>query len=67
MTAWYHRDLTQGMDGVDIRALQLLLKVQVTGVYDDATERKVRGLRRLWDLPGHGVDEAFARRLGDLR
>lgn len=66
MTSWYHRPLKHGDEGVDVRALQILLRVRMTGVYDHATEVKVRGMRRLWDLPGTGVDQRFADRLGEL-
>lgn len=65
---WYSRPLKPGDQGDDVRAVQLLLRAEPTGFYDDATTRRVRGYRSLKGLPARGdVDERLARELGELR
>lgn len=65
--SWYSRRLRPGDQGDDVRALQLLLRAEPTGVYDDQTAQRVRGYRTLRRMPGHGVDDHLAELLGELR
>lgn len=65
--SWYTRPFGLGDQGEDVRAVQLILRAEPTGVYDDATAQKVRGYRRLAGLPGTGVDKFLAQHLGEMR
>lgn len=65
---WYSRPLRPGDQGDDVRAVQLLLRAEPTGYYDDETTRRVRGYRSIRKLPIRGdVDERLAAELGELR
>jgi peptidoglycan hydrolase-like protein with peptidoglycan-binding domain len=66
--SWYTRDLALGDQGEDVRTVQLLLRAEPTGVYDDQTRAKVRGYQTLRQLRRTGrVDEITAITLGELR
>jgi peptidoglycan hydrolase-like protein with peptidoglycan-binding domain len=66
--SWWTRPLTLGDQGEDVRAVQLLLRVEPTGVFDEATRAKVRGYQTLRQLGRTGrVDETTAIYLGELR
>lgn len=66
--SWYSRRIRVGDQGDDVRAVQLLLRAEPTGYYDDATAMKVRGYRQLRGLEPRGdVDERLAALLGELR
>jgi hypothetical protein len=66
--AWYSRPLKPGDQGEDVRVVQLLLRAEPTGYYDELTTRRVRGYRMLRGLPPKGdVDDELARLLGELR
>jgi peptidoglycan hydrolase-like protein with peptidoglycan-binding domain len=66
--SWYARDLTLGDQGEDVRTVQLLLRCEPTGVFDDATRAKVRGYQTLRQIKRTGrVDEITAIHLGELR
>ncbi len=65
---WYVRDLGLGDQGEDVRTVQLLLRVEPTGVFDDSTRAKVRGYQTLRQIGRTGrVDEVTAIYLGELR
>jgi peptidoglycan hydrolase-like protein with peptidoglycan-binding domain len=68
--SWYTRDLAVGDQGEDVRTVQLLLRCEPTGVYDDNTRAKVRGyqtLRQIQTGRSGRVDEVTAIHLGELR
>lgn len=66
--SWFARPLRIGDQGEDVRVVQLLLRCEPTGVYDDATAARVRGYRALRRLPlGTGVDDLVATCLGEIR
>ena len=66
--SWYSRPLTLGDQGEDVKTVQFLLRLEPTGVYDDATRAKVRGYQTLRQLTRTGrVDEVTAIYLGELR
>jgi peptidoglycan hydrolase-like protein with peptidoglycan-binding domain len=66
--SWYARDLVLGDQGEDVRTVQLLLRCEPTGVFDDATRAKVRGYQTLRQIKRTGrVDEITAIHLGELR
>lgn len=66
--SWYSRPLRVGDQGDDVRAVQLLLRAEPTGYYDEATARRVRGYRSLRGLPVRGdVDDRLASTLGELQ
>jgi peptidoglycan hydrolase-like protein with peptidoglycan-binding domain len=57
-----------GDQGEDVRTVQLLLRCEPTGVFDDATRAKVRGYQTLRQIKRTGrVDEITAIHLGELR
>lgn len=65
---WYSRDLKPGDQGEDVRIVQLLIRAEPTGYFDDATTRRLRGYQRLRGLrPTGRVDETTANYLGELR
>ncbi len=64
---WFNRDLHIGMDGEDVRSLQLCLGLARTGIFDEATATAVRGAQRGSGLRPTGlVDRATADLLGSL-
>lgn len=66
--SWYVRPLGPGDQGEDVRVVQLLLRVEPTGVYDDTTRARVRGYQTLRRVQRSGrVDEPTAVLLGELR
>lgn len=66
--SWYTRPLALGDQGEDVRTVQMLLRVEPTGVFDDATRAKVRGYQTLRQIRRTGrVDEITAIHLGELR
>jgi peptidoglycan hydrolase-like protein with peptidoglycan-binding domain len=66
--SWYSRPLRLGDQGDDVRALQLLLRAEPTGYYDEQTAMRVRGYRSIRGLPARGdVDDRLAEQLGELR
>lgn len=65
---WFTRKFGIGDQGEDVRAVQLLLRAEPTGVFDDQTAARVRGYRRLCGLGASSiVDADLAKRLGELR
>lgn len=65
---WYSRPLSLGDQGEDVRTVQLLLRLEPTGVYDEPTRAKVRGYQTLRQLRRTGaVDELTAIYLGEIR
>lgn len=68
MPSWFTRPLRPGDQGDDVRTVQLLLRAEPTGFYDDATARRVRGYRVLRGLPPRpDVDDKLSMLLGELR
>jgi len=66
--SWYRRPLKPGDQGEDVKIVQLHLRAEPTGFYDEATTRRVRGYRKLRGLPVRGdVDERLAALLGEIR
>lgn len=66
--SWFTRAFGIGDQGDDVRAVQLLLRAEPTGVFDDQTAGRVRGYRRLCGLGRSSlVDVELAQRLGELR
>lgn len=66
--SWYVRPLGVGDQGEDVRVIQLLLRCDPTGVFDDQTRAKVRGYQTLRQIGRTGrVDEVTAIYLGELR
>ncbi len=66
--SWYVRDLTLGDQGEDVRTIQLLLRLEPTGIFDAETRAKVRGYQTLRQIGRSGrVDEVTAIYLGELR
>jgi hypothetical protein len=66
--SWYSRPLRLGDQGQDVLAVQLHLRADPTGYYDQDTARRVRGYRALRQLPIRSdVDERLAAELGELR
>lgn len=63
--SWFIRPLRRGDSGWDVLTVQHRLRVEPTGVYDHATDAKVNGLRRIYQLPGEGLDERLAQRIGE--
>ena len=66
--SWFTRPFGPGDQGEDVRALQLLLRAEPSGYYDDATTMRVRGYRLIRGLPPRGdCDDELARAIGELR
>lgn len=66
--SWFTRRLRPGDQGEDVRIVQLLLRAEPTGYYDEETARRVRGYRSLRGLPIRGdVDVKLAEQLGELK
>lgn len=66
--SWFVRPLGLGDQGEDVRTVQLLLKAEPTGVFDDQTRAKVRGYQTLHQITRSGlVDETTAIYLGEIR
>ena len=68
MTApvWWYRDIYPGDDGDDVLIVQRKLACDPTGVMDDRTTARVRGLQRKNGLEESGiVSEKEAEKLGE--
>lgn len=65
--AWYHRELSLGDEGEDVLIVQKKLGAGLTGVYDDATAARVRGLEKTMGRRKQRgtVDETVAAELGE--
>jgi hypothetical protein len=69
MTApgWWSETLYPGTESSAVASVQVALRLPATGIMDEETCRKVRGIQRLWQLPETGtVDEHTATVLGDI-
>lgn len=65
---WWTRELGSGDSGDDVRVVQRRLGIAVTGIYDEPTERSVRGLQRKEGLPMSGkVDGKTASKVGERK
>ena len=63
---WYKRELEDGMSGLDVTSVQRKVGADLTGIYDEDTSRRVRGVQLSSGLSVNGrVDEATASRLGE--
>ena len=68
MTApvWWHRDILPGDEGDDVLIVQRKLGLEPTGVMDDRTTARVRGLQRKHGLEESGiVSKKEAAELGE--
>ena len=63
---WYRRPLLGGETGHDVTVVQRKLQALATGVYDEETKQRVRGLQRSHHLAPTGfVDQRVAEILGE--
>lgn len=63
---WYTRPLSLGDQGEDVVIIQLMLRCEPTGVFDQQTRAKVRGYQTLRQIGRTGrVDETTAIYLGE--
>lgn len=64
--SWYTRVLALGSEGGDVELVQRKLHAAQSGVYDAATEARVRGLQKHHNLPVTGiVDDVTAEAIGE--
>ena len=65
--AWFHRTIALGDVGEDVLIVQKKLGAGLTGVFDDATAARVRGLEKTMGRRKQRgtVDEAVAAELGE--
>jgi hypothetical protein len=65
--SWFHRDIFSGDYGSDVIACQRLLGAMKTGVMDEDTTARVRGLQRAVQREITGVvDHALAVLMGEV-
>lgn len=63
--AWFIRDLTLGDEGDDVKIVQRKVDAPITGVFDDETAARIRGVQRRMGKSQTGVvDSATASKLG---
>lgn len=63
---WWHREITEGDEGDDVRIVQRKLGVPETGVYDHTTAARVRGYQKQHGLEETGtVTKKTAKKAGD--
>lgn len=63
---WYHRPLMGGERGRDVTIVQRKLGAPASGVFDDETRQRVRGLQEVnYLMPTGFVDERVAEILGE--
>lgn len=63
---WYRRPLLGGEQGYDVTVVQRKLQAPATGVFDDDTKQRVRGLQQNHGLPPTGfLDQRVAEILGE--
>lgn len=66
MPVWFTRDLTLGDEGEDVKIVQRKVDAPVTGVFDDATAARVRGVQKKMAKKQTGVvDAETAEKLGE--
>lgn len=64
--SWFYREFGLRDSGSDVNVVQRRLGAPFTGVFDEETEVRVRGLQRLYGLRETGVVNAgTARRIGE--
>lgn len=65
--AWFYRDIDLGDTGDDVLIVQKKLGAGLTGVFDDATAARVRGLEKIMGRRKQTgrVDETVAAELGE--
>jgi peptidoglycan hydrolase-like protein with peptidoglycan-binding domain len=67
MPSWFIRELSRGMEGPDIFAMQRLIKMVSNGVFDRETEAHVRAVQLANGLRSTGVVDAdTAEVIGEL-
>lgn len=63
---WFHRDLSLGDEGEDVKIVQRKVDAPMSGTYDDETAARVRGVQKKVGLPQSGeVDADVAKVLGE--